>query len=45
LVLPQTGLVLRWERTADAAGNGFFGANIHYHEKATFLLESLTPST
>jgi hypothetical protein len=45
LVLPQTGLVLRWERTADADGNAFFGANIHYHEKATFLLESLTPST
>jgi hypothetical protein len=44
-VLPQTGLVLRWDRLEDADGNAIFGANIHYHEKATFVLESLTPST
>jgi hypothetical protein len=44
-VVPQTGLVLRWDRTEDANGNGFFNVNVHYHEKATFVLESLTPST
>jgi hypothetical protein len=44
-VVPQTGLVLRWERTADATGDALFGAKVHYHEHATFVLESLTPST
>jgi len=44
-VVPQTGLVLRWDRLEDADGDALFGANIHYHEKATFVLESLTPST
>jgi hypothetical protein len=44
-VFPQTGLVLRWERTEDAYASAAFGANIHYHEKATLVLESLTPST
>jgi hypothetical protein len=43
-VLPQTGLVLRLNRTTDADANGFFGADIHYHEEATFVLTSLTPS-
>lgn len=44
-IVPQTGLVLRWDRAEDAEANAAFGANIHYHEKASFLLESLTPST
>ena len=43
-LLPQTGLVLRWERLEDANAHAF-GASIHYHEQAKFLLESLTPST
>ena len=44
-LVPQTGLVLRWDRTEDVEGNGFFTAHVQYHERATFVLESLTPST
>jgi len=43
-VLPQSGLVLRWERTEDASSNAAFGAKIHYHEHVVFVLESLAPS-
>jgi len=42
---PQTGLVLRWIRSSDADADAAFGATIHYRERATFVLESLTPST
>ena len=44
-ILPQTGLVLRWERLENADANAAFGANIHYHEHSSFTLESLTPAT
>ena len=43
-VVPQTGLMLRWDRLNDDNAH-VFGADIHYHEKASFVLESLTPST
>ena len=44
-LLPQTALVLRWDRTVDTMANAAFGADVHYQEQATFLLESLTPTS
>jgi hypothetical protein len=41
---PVTGLTLRWDRSVDSHSNAF-GANVHYTENASFVLESLTPRT
>ncbi|MBV8160437.1 MAG: hypothetical protein JO265_05895, partial [Acidimicrobiia bacterium] len=43
-LLPQNGLVLRWDRSVDTMADAAFGANVHYQEHASFLLESLTPA-
>ncbi|MBV8234559.1 MAG: hypothetical protein JO075_02545 [Acidimicrobiia bacterium] len=43
-LLPHSGLVLRWDRSVDTMADAAFGANVHYQEQATFLLESLTPA-
>src|SRR5439155_624470 len=42
---PVTGLTLRWDRTVDEVADASFGARVHYTEKASFVLESLTPRT
>jgi hypothetical protein len=39
------GLILRRERAEDADATAAFGSNVHYHERASFRLESLTTST
>ena len=42
---PDTGLTLHEIRSVDAEATATFGVNIHYHEDAEFVLESLTPTT
>lgn len=42
---PLTGLTLRWDRSVDEVADASFGARVHYTEKASFVLESLTPQT
>ena len=38
-----SGLVARWDRTADFRADAAFGAKVHYVEDAEFVLESLEP--
>ena len=39
-----TGMTLRWDRVVDTDANSAFG-NVHYSENASFVLESLVPTT
>jgi len=39
-----TGMTLRWDRVVDTEANSAFG-NVHYTENASFILESLVPTT
>jgi hypothetical protein len=39
-----TGMTLRWDRVVDTDANSAFG-NVHYYENASFVLESLVPTT
>ncbi len=39
-----TGMTLRWDRVVDTDANSAFG-NVHYYEDASFVLESLVPTT
>jgi hypothetical protein len=39
---PQTAMTLRWDRTVDTMATAY-GAQVHYEENASFVLESLEP--
>jgi hypothetical protein len=41
---PDTGAVLKMRRTLDSTAHAVFGT-VHYAERATFVLKSLTPQT
>src|SRR5260221_67287 len=41
---PDTGAVLKLKRTLDSTAHAAFG-NVHYAERASFVLRSLTPET
>lgn len=44
-VSPDTGMTLRWDRHTTADADTAFGANVRYVEEASFILESLSPTT
>src|SRR5258708_18470120 len=45
LVEAKTGLVVAWSRWVDSYADTSFGTNVHYTEQASFLLESMVPTT
>ena len=45
LVDAKTGMIVSWSRWVDSYADTSFGTNVHYTEQASFVLESMIPTT